>query len=110
MRSEFSASPRQAINKSSGKINFQASTAMTKSAPAAWQRILLKLSGDALADDRKFGIEGELLAATANELKSIVELGVELGIVIGGGNFFRGMRAATTGIDRLGSDYIGMLR
>lgn len=79
---------------------------MTKSAPAAWQRILLKLSGEALADDRKFGIEGELLAATANELKSIVELG----IVIGGGNFFRGMRAATTGIDRLGSDYIGMLR
>ncbi|MGI9290004.1 MAG: UMP kinase [Gammaproteobacteria bacterium] len=75
----------------------------------AWQRVLLKLSGEALAGDDKFGIEGEILSTTAAELKKIVELGIELGVVIGGGNFFRGMSAAAQGMDRVGSDYIGML-
>ncbi|MEM7194412.1 MAG: UMP kinase [Pseudomonadota bacterium] len=80
----------------------------TPSKPA-WQRILLKLSGEALAGDDKFGIDGEILGRTAQELKSIVALGVELAVVIGGGNFFRGMSAAAQGMDRVGSDYIGML-
>jgi len=75
----------------------------------AWQRILLKLSGEALAGDGKFGIEGDILGHTAQELKNILEFGVELGIVIGGGNFFRGMSAASQGMDRVSSDYIGML-
>ena len=82
---------------------------MNQDASPAWQRILLKLSGEALAGDDKFGIEGDILSATAAELKKIVELGVELGVVIGGGNFFRGMSAAAQGMDRVGSDYIGML-
>jgi uridylate kinase len=82
---------------------------MEKSDSPAWQRVLLKLSGEALAGDQKFGIEGDILAATAAEIKTLVDLGVELGIVIGGGNFFRGMSAAAQGMDRVGSDYIGML-
>lgn len=82
---------------------------MTESESPAWQRILLKLSGEALAGDQKFGIEGEVLASTAREIKTLVELGVQLGVVIGGGNFFRGMSAAAQGMDRVGSDYIGML-
>lgn len=75
----------------------------------AWQRILLKLSGEALAGDGKFGIEGDILSRTALELKHIVDQGVELAVVIGGGNFFRGMSAASQGMDRVSSDYIGML-
>ena len=82
---------------------------MNQTPSPAWQRVLLKLSGEALAGDDKFGIEGDILSATAAELKKIVELGIELGVVIGGGNFFRGMSAAAQGMDRVGSDYIGML-
>ncbi len=82
---------------------------MSENAEPAWQRILLKLSGEALAGDDKFGIDGDILTSTANELKKIIDLGVELGVVIGGGNFFRGMSAAAAGMDRVGSDYIGML-
>ncbi|MGB5707956.1 MAG: UMP kinase [Arenicellales bacterium] len=82
---------------------------MTETPSPVWQRVLLKLSGEALAGDEKFGIEGDILATTAAELKKIVDLGVELGVVIGGGNFFRGMSAAAQGMDRVGSDYIGML-
>ena len=74
-----------------------------------WQRVLLKLSGEALAGDAKFGIDSCTLISTALEIKRIITLGVELGIVIGGGNFFRGMSAAAQGMDRVGSDYIGML-
>jgi len=82
---------------------------MTDSSKPAWNRVLLKLSGEALAGDEKFGIEGEILNATAAEIKKVVDLGIELGVVIGGGNFFRGMSAAAQGMDRAGADYIGML-
>ncbi|MEJ2178439.1 MAG: UMP kinase [Gammaproteobacteria bacterium] len=82
---------------------------MKQNSSPAWQRVLLKLSGEALAGDEKFGIEGDILSDTAAEQKKIVELGIELGVVIGGGNFFRGMSAAAQGMDRVGSDYIGML-
>ena len=78
-------------------------------AKPAWQRILLKLSGEALAGEEKFGIDGEILKRTATELKSIIAQDIELAVVIGGGNFFRGMSAAAQGMDRVGSDYIGML-
>lgn len=82
---------------------------MTDPASPAWQRVLLKLSGEALAGEQKFGIDGETLASTAREIRALVDLGVQVGIVIGGGNFFRGMSAAAQGMDRIGSDYIGML-
>ena len=82
---------------------------MKAAAKPAWRRILLKLSGEALAGDSQFGIQSEVLNQTAGELKSIVELGVELAVVIGGGNFFRGVRAGDQGMDRITADYIGML-
>ena len=82
---------------------------MTDQPQPAWQRVLLKISGEALAGDEKFGIEGDVLNTTASEIKKVVDLGIELGVVIGGGNFFRGMSAAAQGMDRVGADYIGML-
>ncbi|NKB76007.1 MAG: UMP kinase [Gammaproteobacteria bacterium] len=82
---------------------------MTDKTSPAWKRILLKLSGESLAGGDKFGIDGGKLGTTASELKAIVDLGVELSVVVGGGNFFRGMKAAADGMDRIGADYIGML-
>ncbi len=82
---------------------------MTESPTPIWQRVLLKLSGEALAGARPFGIDGEVLAATAGEIKTVAKLGVQLGVVVGGGNFFRGQGTMAAGMDRVGSDYIGML-
>lgn len=56
------------------------------------QRVLLKLSGESLAGDAKFGIEADMLASVAKEIKSIIDIGVQLAIVVGGGNFFRGIQ------------------
>lgn len=74
-----------------------------------YKRILLKLSGESLMGDNQFGIAPEQLTAYANEVKSIVEDGVELSIVIGGGNIFRGVQAANSGMDRVQGDHMGML-
>jgi len=83
---------------------------MSKPSPeAAYGRILLKLSGESLAGEAGFGINGSVLEIVAAEIKQIVDCGVQLAIVVGGGNFFRGMQAAAKGMDRIGSDYIGML-
>ena len=67
---------------------------MTNDQQPVWQRILLKLSGEALAGDQKFGIDGNVIQSVAKEIQAICSIGVELGIVVGGGNFFRGMSAA----------------
>jgi len=75
----------------------------------AYKRILLKLSGEALMGDDAFGINRETLWRIVNEIKSVTELGVEVGIVIGGGNIFRGMAGASIGMDRATADYMGML-
>ncbi|MBI3141416.1 MAG: UMP kinase [Bacteroidetes bacterium] len=75
-----------------------------------FQRILLKLSGEALMGTREYGIETTALSHYANEIKSVVDLGIEVGVVIGGGNIFRGMQAAQDGlIERAQADYMGML-
>jgi uridylate kinase len=74
-----------------------------------YQRILLKLSGEALMGGRRTGIDAETLATIADELKEVQSLGVEIAIVIGGGNIFRGVTAATEGIDRVAGDHMGML-
>lgn len=75
-----------------------------------YQRILLKLSGEALMGDKSFGIETKALEHYANEIKAIVEQGVQVGVVIGGGNIFRGMQAAKDGlIERAQADYMGMM-
>lgn len=74
-----------------------------------YKRILLKLSGEALMGKKNYGIDTEVLMQYSNEIKNVVEQGVELAIVIGGGNIYRGVEAAATGIDRVQGDYMGML-
>jgi uridylate kinase len=74
-----------------------------------YNRILLKLSGEALMGDKQFGIDNRRLSQYASEIKSVVDLGVEVAIVIGGGNIFRGLQAAEGGMDRVQGDYMGML-
>ncbi len=74
-----------------------------------YKRILLKLSGEALMGNKHFGIDNERLMQYANEVKEISELGVQIGIVVGGGNIFRGVQAERGGMDRTQGDYMGML-
>lgn len=74
-----------------------------------YKRILLKLSGEALMGDRQYGIDPKRLAEYAAEIKQIHEKGVEIAIVIGGGNIFRGVSGASNGMDRVQGDYMGML-
>jgi len=74
-----------------------------------YKRILLKLSGEALMGDKSFGFDTSVIAQYAKDIKSIVELGVQVAIVIGGGNIYRGMNEAETGIERAHGDYMGML-
>jgi uridylate kinase len=74
-----------------------------------YKRILLKLSGEALMGDKSFGFDNDVIAQYAKDIKSIVELGVQVAIVIGGGNIYRGMNEAETGIERAHGDYMGML-
>jgi uridylate kinase len=74
-----------------------------------YQRILLKLSGEALMGDLQYGIDPNRLAAYAQEIKSVVDQGVQVAIVIGGGNIFRGVAGASKGMDRVQGDHMGML-
>ncbi|MCP4441668.1 MAG: UMP kinase [Aureispira sp.] len=74
-----------------------------------YKRILLKLSGESLMGDNGFGIEPDMLVHYANEIKAILDLGVEVAIVIGGGNIYRGLQAEKTGIEKVQGDYMGML-
>jgi uridylate kinase len=74
-----------------------------------YKRILLKLSGEALLGAQGHGIDGEVLDQYAKEIKEVQNAGVEVAIVIGGGNIFRGFKAATMGMDRVQGDYMGML-
>ena len=74
-----------------------------------YKRILLKLSGEALMGTRQFGIDPQRLEQYAQEIKEIKDLGIEIAIVIGGGNIFRGVDAEKSGIDRVQGDYMGML-
>lgn len=74
-----------------------------------YNRVLLKLSGEALMGDREFGIDPKRIAEYAEEIKAVAELGVQVGIVIGGGNIFRGISGASQGMDRVQADHMGML-
>jgi uridylate kinase len=76
---------------------------------AAYKRVLLKLSGEALMGEQKFGIDTKIVMQYASEIKSIIDQGIEVAIVIGGGNIYRGIEASETGIDRVQGDYMGML-
>jgi uridylate kinase len=74
-----------------------------------FKRVLLKVSGEALMGDRQYGIDAATVDFLANEIKGIVPTGVELSIVIGGGNIFRGVQASLEGMERASADYMGML-
>jgi len=74
-----------------------------------YKRILLKLSGEALAGQAGYGIDTDVLKVLASEIKCIQKKGVQIGIVMGGGNIFRGIKGATKGMDRASADYMGML-
>jgi len=77
--------------------------------PTTYKRVLLKLSGEALMGDTEFGISTEVLNYVAGEVKQVVELGLEVGLVIGAGNIFRGVAGASKGMDRSTADNMGML-
>ena len=77
--------------------------------PAVYKRVLLKLSGEALMGRREFGLDNEMVGAIANDIKAVVAMGVEVSVVIGGGNIFRGVSGAASGMDRAQADYMGML-
>src|ERR1043166_1277544 len=74
-----------------------------------FKRVLLKLSGESLMGDKTFGLDPDVLSQYSMDIKSITELGVQVAIVIGGGNIYRGMNEAETGIERAHGDYMGML-
>ncbi|HRK06220.1 MAG TPA: UMP kinase [Pseudobdellovibrionaceae bacterium] len=75
----------------------------------AYKRVLLKLSGEALAGDQGFGINTDVIQSIAQGVSAALETGCEIGVVIGGGNIFRGVAASANGMDRASSDYMGML-
>lgn len=74
-----------------------------------FKRILLKLSGEALQGDKPYGISPEMIAGIAKQIKNVHDIGVEIALVIGGGNIFRGVAASAGGMDRASADYMGML-
>jgi len=74
-----------------------------------YNRVLLKLSGESLMGDRHYGIDPKMLEAYATDIKAITDIGVQVAVVIGGGNIYRGMNEAETGIERAQGDYMGML-
>ncbi len=74
-----------------------------------YKRILLKLSGEALMGEKEFGIDNQIIMQYCKDIKMVVDAGIEVAIVIGGGNIYRGLNAAETGIERVQGDYMGML-
>ena len=77
--------------------------------PLRYKRILLKLSGESLMGEQQFGISSSVLVSFAEEVREAHNLGVQIGLVVGGGNIFRGVQAAAQGIDKVSGDYMGML-
>src|ERR1700754_3163081 len=83
--------------------------AAAESIKPAFKRILLKLSGEALIGDKSYGIDTKVAESVAAEIKAVHGLGVEVAIVVGGGNIFRGVSESAGNMDRASADYIGML-
>lgn len=76
---------------------------------AQYKRVLIKMSGEALMGKRSFGVDPEMVSDIAQEIKDALELGVQIGVVVGGGNIFRGVEVSAKGMDRTTADYMGML-
>ena len=77
--------------------------------PPVYKRVLVKLSGEALMGDQSFGISPEMMKYVAEEIRSLSDLGIQVAIVVGGGNIFRGIAASSYGMDRTSADHMGML-
>ena len=77
--------------------------------PAAYRRVLLKISGEALAAGQGYGIDPDTIAGIAEEIREVIGMGVQVAVVIGGGNIYRGIAASAGGMDRATGDYMGML-
>ncbi len=77
--------------------------------PLKYKRVLLKLSGESLMGDQRYGIKPDMLVHYAEQIKDLIDLGVQVAIVIGGGNIFRGLQAEAAGIERVQGDYMGMM-
>src|SRR6266702_3189586 len=92
-----------------GALEYEPQNTFQAASPLKYRRILLKLSGEALCPPSGYGIDAELVLRIAKEVKRVQDLGVEVAMVIGGGNIWRGADAASTGIDRATADYMGML-
>src|SRR4051794_848559 len=86
-----------------------AKTARPAGAPPVFDRILLKLSGEALMGSREYGIDGDKVGAIARQIQRVHDRGVEIAVVLGAGNIYRGIAGAATGMDRATADYLGML-
>lgn len=86
-----------------------ASSAPFESQPEPWKRVLLKVSGEALMGDQGYGIHPPTVDRIAEEIAAVQKTGIEIGLVIGGGNIFRGLSAAAGGMERASADYMGML-
>jgi uridylate kinase len=108
MPGKFSPSDRS-IMAAQTKITKKAPNKTVKKSKPAYRRILLKLSGEAMQGPQGFGIHGETVQAIARELKEVHALGVEIAIMVGGGNIFRGARQKGFEVDRATGDYMGML-
>jgi uridylate kinase len=74
-----------------------------------YRRILVKLSGEALMGEARYGIDPQVVSRVAHEVKDVVDLGIQIALVVGGGNIFRGIKASAAGMDRASADYMGML-
>src|SRR5262245_18633649 len=85
--------------------------ATPQGAPARspYRRVLLKLSGEALMGERSFGLDAGVVSRLAGEVRELIEMGLQIAIVIGGGNIYRGIAASTEGVDRVTADNMGML-
>jgi uridylate kinase len=77
--------------------------------PPKFRRVLIKLSGEGLMGSREYGLDGATLTRVAEEIRAVVEMGIEVCLVIGGGNIFRGLSGAAAGMERTSADYMGML-
>lgn len=99
--------PLRVLRLFSPPVNFKPFSKQTMA--IKYKRIMLKLSGESLMGSQKYGIEASMLFHYADQIKELVEMGVEVAVVIGGGNIFRGLQAAQSGIDRVQGDYMGML-
>ena len=84
-------------------------TALPGQGSTRWKRVLLKLSGESFAGNQRFGISYETVASVAEDIKSVRELGVEVAVVVGGGNIIRGEKVSGQGMDRVTGDTMGML-